>query len=92
MNAMFQDEDDGVRDQHAVCSRAACEETFLVKGDIFLFRTRTKVGCDSFHSGLIYEEMRTVLKVFLENVIRDAVTCVWAGDYHQGKTADIFIP
>ena len=81
---MFQDEDDGVRDQHAVCSRAACEETFLVKGDIFLFRTRTKVGCDSFHSGLIYEEMRTVLKVFLENVIRDAVTCVWAGDYGWG--------
>ncbi|KAM9203614.1 histone H4-like [Mergus octosetaceus] len=25
-------------------------------------------------SGLIYEEMRGVLKVFLENVIRDAVT------------------
>ncbi|XP_013102610.2 histone H4-like [Stomoxys calcitrans] len=26
-------------------------------------------------SGLIYEETRGVLKVFLENVIRDAVTC-----------------
>lgn len=26
-------------------------------------------------SGLIYEETRGVLKVFLENVIRDSVTC-----------------
>jgi hypothetical protein len=32
--------------------------------------------CDarSPHSGLIYEETRGVLKVFLENVVRDAVT------------------
>merc|ERR1711971_580751 len=30
-------------------------------------------GCETF-SGLIYEETRGVLKVFLENVIRDAVT------------------
>jgi hypothetical protein len=28
--------------------------------------------------------MRTVLKVFLENVIRDAVTGVWARDYGWG--------
>merc|ERR1712080_334511 len=26
-------------------------------------------------SGLIYEEVRAVLRVFLENVMRDAVTC-----------------
>ena len=30
--------------------------------------------CELFFSGLIYEETRGVLKVFLENVIRDAVT------------------
>ena len=29
-------------------------------------------------SGLIYEETRGVLKIFLENVIRDAVTCAFS--------------
>ena len=33
-----------------------------------------KWGAFFFISGLIYEETRGVLKVFLENVIRDAVT------------------
>ena len=42
-------------------------------------------------SGLIYEETRGVLKVFLENVIRDAVT--YSGRSSVGKRAfvDLFL-
>ena len=44
--------------------------TFLVAG----FRRLARRGGVKRISGLIYEETRGVLKVFLENVIRDAVT------------------
>ena len=45
-------------------------------------------------SGLIYEETRGVLKVFLENVIRDAVTYtkhrLWIRQDHQTHAPNFF--
>ncbi|KAI3709109.1 hypothetical protein L2E82_38867 [Cichorium intybus] len=40
----------------------------------FIFPNRTAAWRRKRISGLIYEETRGVLKIFLENVIRDAVT------------------
>ncbi|KFO33865.1 Histone H4 [Fukomys damarensis] len=49
--------------------RLVCTEAFTGVGGICISRGGVKRI-----SGLIYEETRGVLKVFLENVIRDAVT------------------
>jgi histone H4 len=40
-------------------------------------------------SGLIYEETRSVLKVFLENFIQDAVTCTELAEHKTVTAMDV---
>ncbi|KAG5179163.1 hypothetical protein JKP88DRAFT_167855 [Tribonema minus] len=40
-------------------------------------------------SGLIYEQMRGVLRVFMENVLRDAVTCTEHGRRKTVSALDV---
>lgn len=46
------------------------------------------LNTNSFVSGLIYEETRGVLKIFLENVIRDSVTYT---EHAKRKTGGSFL-
>jgi histone H3/H4 len=46
----------------------------LLKTNMILVRRLARRGGVKRISGLVYEETRGVLKIFLENVIRDAVT------------------
>ncbi len=67
---------------HDVCAARACSG--ITKPAI---RRLARRGGVKRISGLIYEETRGVLKVFLENVIRDAVTYT---EHARRKTVTAF--